>query len=70
MIELMSGSSRHERETASAARFGIDLNGLANFGKGRREFILSQQEIAVTPGDFSGNRIDALGLLKSIACGS
>jgi hypothetical protein len=47
----------------------IDGNRLANFGEGRGQLILPQQKIAVTPGDFSGDRIDALGLQESFASG-
>ena len=45
---------------------GVGFDGMAHFGESGIKFPLPQQEIAVSPGDFGGKRVDLFGVQKSV----
>src|SRR5713226_8796848 len=61
------GSATEKAGERFRGALGVSFDGKAHFGESRLKFPLSQKEIAVTPRDLSGKRVDLFGVQKSVA---
>src|SRR5271169_4575049 len=60
------GTGPHRARNGFRSTFRVRLHGQTHFVERRVKLSLSQQKIAVSPGDFGGERINLLGVQKSV----